>query len=82
MAIWMPETKGRSLEEIQEGFERLTMKNGSEVSSSERKRGMRLRRLLKGPILVASDRRSNLEGLVSGSELGGMGPIRVELSSV
>jgi hypothetical protein len=82
MAIWMPETKGRSLEEIQEGFERLTMKNVCEVGGSERKRGMRLRRLLKGPILVASDRRANLEGLVSGSELSGMGPMRVELSSV
>jgi hypothetical protein len=82
MAIWMPETRGRSLEEIQEGFERLTMKNVSEVGGNERKRGMRLRRLLKGPTLVASDRRANLGGLVSGSELGGVSPMRVELSSV
>ncbi|KAM3074868.1 hypothetical protein ACMFMG_008282 [Clarireedia jacksonii] len=82
MAIWMPETRGRSLEEIQEGFERLTMKNVSEVGGSELKRGMKLRRLLKGPTLVASNRREVSEGLVSGSELVGMGPLRIELSSV
>ncbi|KAF7885069.1 hypothetical protein EAF00_010887 [Botryotinia globosa] len=84
MAIWMPETRLRSLEDIQAGVQRLTAKSGinDENAGGKMNGKMRLRRLLKGPILVGAE--TQTEGVVSGSgsDTSGLGPMRIELSSV
>ncbi|KAF7899005.1 uncharacterized protein EAF01_008218 [Botrytis porri] len=78
----MPETRLGSLEDIQAGFQRLTTKSGSDDENAGRKMNgkMRLRRLLKGPILVGLA--TQTEGVVSGSgsDANGLGPMRIELS--
>ncbi|KAK6608686.1 polyol transporter 2-like protein 1 [Botrytis cinerea] len=84
MAIWMPETRLRSLEDIQAGFQRLTAKSGNDDENAGGKLngGMRLRRLLKGPVLVGLERHTEGVVLGSGSDASGLGPMRIELSSV
>ncbi|TGO22420.1 hypothetical protein BPAE_0169g00280 [Botrytis paeoniae] len=84
MAIWMPETRLRSLEDIQAGFQRLTTKSGSDdENAGGRMNGkMRLRRLLKGPILVGLETQTEGVASGSGSDASGLGPMRIELSSV
>ena len=80
MAIWMPETRGQSLEDIQAGFQRLTMNSGVKNLSREKEGGMRLRRLLKGPVLVGSEGQAG--GVLTGSDASGLGLVRIDLSDV
>lgn len=84
MAIWMPETRLRSLEDIQAGFQRLTTKSGNDDENSGGKMNgrMRLRRLLKGPILVGLETQTEGVASGSGSDAGCLGPMGIELSSV
>ena len=84
MAIWMPETRLRSLEDIQAGFQRLSTKSGNDDENAGGKLngGMRLRRLLKGPVLVGLERQTEGVVLGSGSDASGLGSMRIELSSV
>ncbi|TEY74370.1 hypothetical protein BOTCAL_0073g00090 [Botryotinia calthae] len=84
MAIWIPETRLRSLEDIQAGFQRLTTKSGNDDENAGGKLngGMRLRRLLKGPVLVGLERHTEGVVLGSGSDASGLGPMRIDLSSV
>jgi hypothetical protein len=67
----MPETRGHSLESIQDGFQAL-------ITNSSNPR-TRFRKLFSGPILVRQD-----EATASGAEGEGvlMGPMRIELGSV
>lgn len=74
----MPETRGYSLESIQEGFQGLASSRNHDERSRIRGVG-RVRRLFTGPVLLTAE-----QAEVSSSELAMMsgGLMRVELGSV
>lgn len=65
----MPETRGHSLESIQEGFQAI----------ATRKPEKRVRRLFTGPSMVSTEL-ANTSGALSEGVLAG--PMRIELGSV